>query len=86
MLYKAKNLDIIYGIHKRQTGDTAEVAKNTCWQMIINVATDNVRSPGSEKRLEELEYALKLFKWNVLGMCEARKQGEKCDTLLSLNL
>ncbi|XP_072395205.1 uncharacterized protein [Diabrotica undecimpunctata] len=47
------------------------------------IATYNVRTLSSEEKLLELEEELKHIKWDVMGLCEVRREEENCITLKS---
>ncbi|XP_072395136.1 uncharacterized protein [Diabrotica undecimpunctata] len=64
----AKNPRVRSGYHGRQ-------------QMYI--ATYNVRTLSSEEKLLELKEELKYIKWDVMGLCEVRREEEDCITLKS---
>lgn len=49
----------------------------------IFIATYNIRTMRTDSHLEELEQELKNIKWDVVGICETRLQGEKKITLRS---
>ena len=52
----------------------------------LHIGTYNVRSLLSEDRLIELEEELKSIKWNIIGLAETRRRGEKIQKLESGNV
>ncbi|XP_050561583.1 uncharacterized protein LOC126912619 [Spodoptera frugiperda] len=43
----------------------------------LKILTFNVRTLGTEERLIELEHALSHIKWDIIGLAEVRREGEK---------
>lgn len=50
------------------------------------IATFNVKSLANETRITELEYALSSIKWDILGICETRRQGYLIEDRQNYNL
>ena len=45
----------------------------------IYISTLNTRSLKSSESLHELEQALQILKWDIVGLCEIRRSGEKIE-------
>ena len=66
-------------------GERAEGAKNlwvrTGCHWNLKIGTYNTRSLSTDVRVTELQEELEKIKFDVVGVCEARRKGEGCTVL-----
>ncbi len=72
----------LYGRNTSNTFCTSSVSgpkatKNKIKFSEFNILTFNCRGLASESRKFEWEQEIKKFKWDVIGLCEIRREGEK---------
>lgn len=67
----------------QQKGKQITNKKKNSKRTTLNIVTYNVRSLPTTERLLELENELKYLNWDIVGVCEVQRRGEKQTTLSS---